>query len=285
MTNTTPANFEKLFQLAVPLYCPTEDSEGNLFAVSTNGDVYQVNEGQMEVAFSTGGQPTGLVFDQHGSSFIADQAHQAILSQTVTDNRIEITPVIKDFDGHALKGPNSMVLSEKNNLLFFTDSGPLGESSLESPCGSIFAIDLSVSMLKPVIFGKLAHPSGVALSPSENTLYVCETLKNRVLRVVIHSSGVYHTSVFHQFSGRLGPTAIAVSPSGHLYVARYDFTECSKQGVISVINSETGACEQELTVQDSAEITGLFFSRVQEDILYATESSSNSLLKIQVGAN
>lgn len=285
MTNNTPANFEKLFQLAVPLYCPTEDSEGNLFAVSTNGDVYQVNEGQMEVAFSTGGQPTGLVFDQHGSSFIADQAHQAILSQTVTDNRIEITPVIKDFDGHALKGPNSMVLSEKNNLLFFTDSGPLGESSLESPCGSIFAIDLSVSMLKPVIFGKLAHPSGVALSPSENTLYVCETLKNRVLRVVIHSSGVYHTSVFHQFSGRLGPTAIAVSPSGHLYVARYDFTECSKQGVISVINSETGACEQELTVQDSAEITGLFFSRVQEDILYATESSSNSLLKIQVGAN
>lgn len=63
MTNSVPANFEKLFQLAVPLYCPTEDSEGNLFAVSTNGDVYQVNEGQMEVAFSTGGQPTGLVFD------------------------------------------------------------------------------------------------------------------------------------------------------------------------------------------------------------------------------
>ena len=72
MSNTTQANFEKLFQLAVPLYCPTEDSEGNLFAVSTNGDVYQVNEGQMEVAFSTGGQPTGLVFDAHGSSFIAD---------------------------------------------------------------------------------------------------------------------------------------------------------------------------------------------------------------------
>ena len=285
MTNTTQANFEKLFQLAVPLYCPTEDSEGNLFAVSTNGDVYQVNEGQMEVAFSTGGQPTGLVFDQHGSSFIADQAHQAILSQTVTDNRIEITPVIKDFDGHALKGPNSMVLSEKNNLLFFTDSGPLGESSLETPCGSIFAIDLSVSMLKPVIFGKLAHPCGVALSPNENALFVCETLKNRILRVVIHSSGVYHTSVFHQFSGRLGPTAIAVAPNGNLYVARYDFSECSKNGVISILNSETGVCESELSVQDASEITGLFFSRVQEDILYATESSTNSLLKIQVQGN
>jgi len=116
------------------------------------------------------------VFDQQGSSFIADQAHQAILSQTVTDNRIEITPVIKDFDGSALKGPNSMVLSEKNKTLFFTDSGPLGESSLENPSGSLFAIDLSVSMLKPIIFGKLAHPCGVALNPTENILYVAETL-------------------------------------------------------------------------------------------------------------
>jgi len=55
MANVSTANHEKLFSLAVPLYCPTEDSDGNLFAVSTNGDVYQVNEGQMDVAFSTGG--------------------------------------------------------------------------------------------------------------------------------------------------------------------------------------------------------------------------------------
>ena len=141
-------------------------------------------------------------------------AHQAILSQTVTDLRIEITPVIKDFDGSNLKGPNSLVLSEKNNSLFFTDSGPLGETNLENPTGSIYAIDLGVSMLKPIVHGGLAHPSGVALSPSENVLYVSETLKNRVLRIVLHSSGVYHTSVFHQFSGRLGPTALAVSPQG-----------------------------------------------------------------------
>lgn len=55
MVSVQQANYEKLFQLAVPLYCPTEDSDGNLYTVSTNGDVYQVTEGQMEVAFSTGG--------------------------------------------------------------------------------------------------------------------------------------------------------------------------------------------------------------------------------------
>lgn len=105
--------------------------------------------------------------------------------------------MIKDFDGNPLKGPNSMILSEKHNTLFFTDSGPLGETSLENPSGSVFAIDLGVSMLKPVIYNKLAHPSGIAISNEENVLYVSETNMNRIMRIVIHSSGVYHTSVFH----------------------------------------------------------------------------------------
>ena len=169
--------------------------------------------------------------------------------------------MIKDFDGSNLKGPNSMVLSEKNNCLFFTDSGPMGETSIENPSGSIFAIDLTVSMLKPIVYGKLAHPSGLALSPSENVLYVAETLNNRVLRIVFHSSGVYHTSVFHQFSGRLGPTAIAVDANGLVYVARFDFTECSKDGIITVLN-ENGENQEELLVNDCSEITGLFFSKV-----------------------
>lgn len=90
-----------------------------------------------------------------------------------------------------------MILSEKNNALFFTDSGPLGETSLESPNGSVFVIDLGVSMLKPVIYNKLAYPCGLAISNDENTIYVAETYMNRVLRIVCHSSGVYHTSVFH----------------------------------------------------------------------------------------
>ena len=120
--------------------------------------------------------------------------------------------------------------------MFFTDSGPLGETSIESPCGSIFAIDLSVSMLKPIIDGKLAHPSGLAMSNDEKMIYVSETGMNRILRIVCHSSGVYHTSVFHQFSGRFGPTALAMHPDGRLFVSRFDFTESSKHGVIAALN-------------------------------------------------
>lgn len=75
-----------------------------------------------------------------------------------------------------------------------------------------------------------------------------------------------------------------MSPQGQLYVARYDFTEAEKNGLISIL-SETGEVEEELIVQECAELTGLFFSKVQDDILFATESSTNSLLKIQVSAS
>ena len=72
---------------------------------------------------------------------------------------------------------------------------------------------------------------------------------------------IYHTSIFRQFSGRLGPTALAVHPHGQLYVARYDFSEINKNGLISVL-SDTGEVDEELMVTDCSEITGLFFSKV-----------------------
>jgi sugar lactone lactonase YvrE len=94
--------------------------------------------------------------------------------------------------------------------MFFTDSGPLGETSVEAANGSVFAIDLGVSMLKPVIYNKLAYPTGICLSSQENMLYISETGLNRILRIVIHPSGAYHSSVFHQFSSRFGPSALAM---------------------------------------------------------------------------
>ena len=62
-------------------------------------------------------------------------------------------------------------------------------------------------------------------------------------------------------------------------MARFDFSEADKNGVISILD-ESGELEENLLVNDCAELTGLFFSKVQDEILYATEKSTNSLLKI-----
>ena len=39
-----PGNFEYVFQKEAPLSCPTIDSEGRLWAVSDNGDVYHAED-------------------------------------------------------------------------------------------------------------------------------------------------------------------------------------------------------------------------------------------------
>ncbi len=43
------------------------------------------------------------------------------------------------------------------------------------------------------------------------------------MRFVQRPANVFHMSVFYQFSGRMGPSAIAIDEDDKIYVARYDF--------------------------------------------------------------
>jgi len=69
--------------------------------------------------------------------------------------------------------------------LFFTDSGPFGDTSLENSKGSVYMVDLDACVIKPLALSCLAYPSGLVLSNDEKILYVCETCRNRVLRFVL----------------------------------------------------------------------------------------------------
>jgi DNA-binding beta-propeller fold protein YncE len=68
--------------------------------------------------------------------------------------------------------------------LFFTDSGPFGETGLHSPSGSVFCIVDSPSgqVLKPISQGNLAYPSGIVATSNGTYIFVAETMTNRVLR-------------------------------------------------------------------------------------------------------
>ena len=79
-------------------------------------------------------------------------------------------------------------------------------------------------MLQPIAYETLAGPAGLALSLDEVHLYVAEQCQNRILRYTQRPAGVWHASVFYQFSGGFGPSSIVVDKgSGYLYVGRYDF--------------------------------------------------------------
>ena len=109
------------------------------------------------------------------------------------------------------------------DFLYFTDSGAWGETSIENPKGSVFAYDIQLDFVRPLALNCLAYPTGMALTNNDNILYVCETGKNRILRFNLKGSNFSMFSIFYQFSGRFGPTAITAHSKGNLYAAHFEY--------------------------------------------------------------
>lgn len=193
-----------------------------------------------------------------------------------------------------LQGPHSCVFTADGDIVF-TDPGPAGETSIASARGSVYfakAGDLaeaagaaasgalsSSGKTLPVAGSCLAYPSGVALHPGESAMYVCEQSANRLLRFTQRPAGVYHGTVFHQFSGRLGPAAVVCDHTrgGLLYVARPEAPEFAEKGVISVLSAE-GALLRDLEV-DGPEVTSLALS-LDARYLYFAECTNNRVYRM-----
>lgn len=267
-----------------PVTSPTFGPDEELFTISSSGDVFRYtgntefdNEYAVEAWGNSSGQPLGLAFDGEGVAFVCDAAHQAIFRMQRQDSpegmpMQKIEPYVREYEQSQFLGPNSLCLSRQTGMIYFTDSGPFGETSLQNPKGSVFAVT-STQLLIPLCLSTLAHPCGLALSPDEKNLYVAETGMNRILRFSQHPPQVFHCSVFHQLSGRFGPTALAVGSAGDLFVAHFDFAENTESGRIVVINPDgevTG-----FIATPGPEITGLTITPDQNYLIIAERSSTS----------
>lgn len=220
----------------------------------------------------------GLCFDAQGVAFVCDAAHQAIFRITRVETedglqRQEIEPYVKEYEQAQFLGPNSLCLSRSTGMIYFTDSGPFGETSLQNPRGSVFAITPSTQLLIPLCLNTLAAPCGLALSTNEKNIYVAETAMNRILRFSQHPPQVFHCSVFCQLSGRFGPTAITVGNNGDLFVAHFDFADNTENGRVVVIDSN-GEITGFISVP-GPEITGLCLTDDQRHLLIAERSTTS----------
>ena len=81
--------------------------------------------------------------------------------------------------------------------------------------------------------------------------------------MVQNPKGVFHSSVFYTFNGKLGPSAITMDEIGNIYVSRSDFFDKNKKnnnGIISIITKE-GNLVGEIIVEGYSEINGLLIPR------------------------
>lgn len=181
-----------------------------------------------------------------------------------------------------------MIYNSANNCLYFSDCGKLVENNLYPAVSSLFLIDLNNKVIKPVLYECLSYISDIVYDSMNKVIYLCEMFENRIIKVKQNSSGSYYSSIFYQFSGRLGPRAIALDDVGHLYIARYEVKEefnennmLINDGLISIIDS-SGIFRGDIYVLKMPEIIGLCIPSKKKDTLYITINENKSIFKIKL---
>ena len=126
-------------------------------------------------------------------------------------------------------------------------------------------------------------------------------LSNRVLRLIQSPKGVFHTSVFYTFNGKLGPSALSMDDMGNIYVSRSDFFgKNNKDGIISIISKE-GNLIGEIIIEGYTEINGLLIPKnykkenrnskglnpndtLSSNVIYFTDKNFSGVLKVKLSA-
>ena len=313
------ANIETVFELPIKLSLsgPREDSKQNMFVCSKAGEIIKFNEkGEYSIILSLTGQPNCIAFDfaedmenensikglkenednKLDTYYFTDIANSVIYCKRPNSEKPEV--VIRDYEGNPLLGPTSLILNTEDNSLLFCDAGNFESTSLSSPKGGVYYVELESHTTRPIIEKCLAYPSDIIFEPIIGIGYVAETFANRILRITENPQGIFHTSVFYVFNGRVGPTAITNDGQGNIYVSRFEYQKEDKSvnGLISVINKD-GELVGELELPKMSEITGMFIPKKYIDeskeidnnvktnvYLYFTEKNFNGVKRIKLNS-
>ena len=243
---------------------PREDSLGQLYVYNECGELLTFNEdGSYSTFLTLGGMPKCIAFGPSNNSiYIADLMNKVVYEKPIEKDK-EINFIFRDYCGVSLKGPTSLVRSKDDDFIITADAGHFGSSTINNTGGSIYLFDINNNVLKPIILNTLAYPCDIYHDKEEDIFYICEMLNNRVLRLVQNPKGVFHSSVFYTFNGKLGPSAITMDESGNIYIARSDFynkNEKNNNGIISIITKD-GILSGEIIVEGFSEINGLLIPR------------------------
>jgi gluconolactonase len=226
--------------------------------------VYYLGQGgELQTLVTTGGVPTGSKFHRNGTLYVADGELGIIAVSPAGDIEIKAD----EWQGQTFRGPNDLVFSSRGDV-YFTD--PKG-SDQEHPIGNVFILRPSGQVEHFV--GGLQFPNGITLSDDEQTLYLAETLQNRIWAFELDEHGLERSrKVFAELEGGVGPDGMAFDQEGNLFIAHFG------KGVISVINPD-GKLIREVDAGGKNPTNLAFW----EDDLYVTEVEKGQVLRLEVG--
>ncbi len=245
---------------------PAFDRDGTLWCVDIPyGRIFRVSpEGAFSVAAEYEGEPNGLAIHRDGRIFIADYAHGIMVLDPATNH---IAPFVTRVRLERLKAVNDLVFAS-NGDLYFTDQGLTG---LHDPTGRVFRVRADGGV--DCLLDNVPSPNGIALDPTETTLYVAVTRANAVWRVPLMADGtVAKVGNFIQLSGGGGPDGLAVDSEGNLVIAHIGL------GAVWLF-SKRGEPMARIQSTVGMHTTNMAFGGPDGRTLYITESESGSILQ------
>ena len=169
--------------------------DGKLYTTVANGNILRMNPdgSAQEVFVNTGGRVLGFDFDAAGNLIAAD-AHKGLLS--ISPDK-KITVLTDKVSGDPIRYANSVVVA-KSGKMYLSDAsarfapkdwGGTFEASVldileQASTGRVIEYDPANKTTRVVAKG-LSFANGVALSQDEKTLFVNETGKYRVWKILL----------------------------------------------------------------------------------------------------
>ena len=187
--------------------------DGWLWCGTENGEILRIapDASCIELVARAGGFTLGLAFDGDRALFFCDNKDRAVYRLDLASRGVA------RFTPPGIRIPNFPVVDARRRRLLVSDS-----YDFVSTGAGVWAYDLEDGQ-GGVWYGEpMTFANGMALAPSDDALFVCETFARRITRIAIgENGGAAGGSVF---AGNLPglPDGIAFDVSGHLFVGCYE---------------------------------------------------------------
>ena len=132
------------------------------------------------------------------------------------------TALVTHFDGKRLNSPNDIAVKSDGSIYFTDPPYGIKESEKELNFNGVFR--LASGSTNPVLLvDSLSRPNGLAFSPDESKLYICDTDAGRLLVYDVESDGMLSNGrEFVKLGNNAKPDGMTVDTDGYIYVASSD---------------------------------------------------------------
>ncbi|MGL5683942.1 MAG: SMP-30/gluconolactonase/LRE family protein [Marinifilaceae bacterium] len=177
-----------------------------------------------------------------------------------------ITSLIDSYNNCRLNSPNDIIVN-RQGVIYFTDPDYGGQyKDRELEFEGLYWIKTEDNTAR-LIDDSMVKPNGLALSPDQSKLYVCESGTNTIYQFNINPNGFpENKSILYRITISGEVDGITCHKSGYIFVA------VSSSGI--VILSPEGKYEGIITIADGVKVRNICFGNDDGNTLYITAGTA-----------